>query len=124
DEIERLGMAGDTLVLMTADHGDMCGERGMWFKRTVRERSARVPLIIAGPGVPPGTRVPHNVSLLDLFPTMLDVAGVTPSTDFIHDLDGHSLAPFLRGETLPAEPFSSAPGSASAQSPAGATPRY
>src|SRR5919199_307167 len=68
-ELERLGMAGNTLVVVTADHGDMCGERGMWFKRTVREWSARVPLIAAGAGTPPGARVSQNVSLVDLFPT-------------------------------------------------------
>jgi choline-sulfatase len=71
----------------------------MWFKRTVRERSARVPLIFAGPNVAAGQRVPQTVSLVDLFPTMLDVAGLTPSTDFTHVLDGHSLAPFLAGQT-------------------------
>ena len=49
-ELERLGLAENTVVLVTADHGDMCGERGMWFKRTVREWAARVPLIARGAG--------------------------------------------------------------------------
>ncbi len=97
-ELERLGQAGDTLVIVTADHGEMCGERGMWFKRTVREWSARVPLIVAGAGVQSGQRVGQNVSLVDVFPTVLDVAGLAPAVDFPHPLDGHSLAPFLRGE--------------------------
>jgi choline-sulfatase len=63
----------------------------------VRERSARVPLIASGPQVPAGHRVPHVVSLVDLFPTILDVAGIDPVPDFTHVLDGHSLAPFLLG---------------------------
>jgi choline-sulfatase len=93
-ELERLDLAGDTLVLVTADHGDMCGERGMWFKRTVREWSARVPLIAAGAGVRP-RRVASTVSLVDLFPTVLDVAALPAPDGFRHHLDGHSLAPFF-----------------------------
>jgi choline-sulfatase len=100
-EVARLGLAGDTLVLVTADHGDMCGERGMWFKRTVREWAARVPLLAAGPGVPPGRRVRATVSLVDLFPTVLDVAGLAPPPGFPHRPDGRSLAPFLRGGDAP-----------------------
>ncbi|HVG98248.1 MAG TPA: choline-sulfatase [Chloroflexota bacterium] len=99
-ELERLDLAGDTLVLVTADHGDMCGERGMWFKRTVREWSARVPLIAAGAGVAPG-RVAATVSLVDLFPTLLDVAALPIPEGFSHPLDGHSLAPFLAGGVPP-----------------------
>ena len=97
-ELERLGQLDNTLVLVTADHGDMCGEHGMWFKRTVREWSSRVPLIVAGAGVAAGQRVAQNASLVDLFPTLLDVAGLTPAPEFPHPLDGHSLAPFLRGQ--------------------------
>jgi choline-sulfatase len=97
-ELERLGVADDTVVVVTADHGDMVGERGMWFKRTVREWSARVPLIAAGPGVAEGLRAPQNVSLVDLYPTMLDLAKVPIPAGFPHHLAGRSLAPFLRGE--------------------------
>jgi choline-sulfatase len=98
-EVERLGLSGNTVVFVTADHGDMCGERGMWFKRTVREWSARVPLIVAGPRVRRGHRIRQTVSLVDLFPTMLDVAGLPPATSFPQPLDGHTLAPGLWGET-------------------------
>ncbi|HEX2184330.1 MAG TPA: sulfatase-like hydrolase/transferase, partial [Chloroflexota bacterium] len=100
-EVERLGLAGDTLILVTSDHGDMCGERGMWFKRTVREWSARVPLLAAGAGVARGRRVGAVVSLVDLFPTLLEVAGVQAAPGFTHHLDGRSLAPFLRGGAVP-----------------------
>ena len=97
-ELERLNQADNTIILVTADHGDMCGERGMWFKRTVREWSARVPLIVAGAGIAQ-RRVAQVVSLVDLFPTMLDVAGLIQESGFPHPLDGHSLTPFLKDET-------------------------
>ncbi len=97
-ELERLGLAEQTLVLFTSDHGDMCGEHGMWFKRIHREWAVRVPLIVAGPGVRPGQRVRQNVSLVDLYPTLLDLAGIEMPETFPYHLDGHSLAPFLRGE--------------------------
>jgi len=97
-ELERLGLAEQTLVLFTSDHGDMCGEHGMWFKRIHREWAVRVPLIFAGPGVRPAQRVRQNVSLVDLYPTLLDLAGIAMPTTFPYHLDGHSLAPFLRGE--------------------------
>jgi choline-sulfatase len=100
-EVERLGLQDGTLILVTADHGDMCGEHGMWFKRTVREWSARVPLIVAGPNVAAGRRVGQAASLVDLFPTMLDVAGLSPAAGFPHLLDGHSLVGFLADQESP-----------------------
>jgi len=106
-ELERLGLWENTLVLVTADHGDMCGERGMWFKRTVREWSVRVPLIVAGGAnarLVGAWRVAQTVALVDLFPTMLDVAGLTADAAFPHPLDGHSLMPFLAGEPAPDHP--------------------
>jgi choline-sulfatase len=69
----------------------------MWFKRIHREWAVRVPLIVAGPRVASGTRVAENVSLVDLYPTLLDLAGEPLPADFPHRLDGHSLVPFLRG---------------------------
>ena len=64
-----------TAIIFVADHGEMLGERGLWFKMSFFERSARVPMIITGPGIAP-TRVATPVSLIDLLPTLLDVAGV------------------------------------------------
>ena len=97
-ELERLGVAEHTVVIFTSDHGDQLGEHGMWFKRIHREWSVRVPLIVAGAGVVQGRRVAANVSLVDLYPTILDLAGEAMQPGFPHDLDGASLAPFLRGE--------------------------
>lgn len=101
NELRRLGLAGNTVVLFTSDHGDMLGEHGMWFKRIHREWSVRVPLIVAGPGVAAGVRVRENVSLVDLYPTLLDLAGEPFPEHLPHQLDGASLAPFLCGRRPP-----------------------
>ncbi|MGH2350890.1 MAG: choline-sulfatase [Chloroflexota bacterium] len=98
-ELRRLGQAANTVVLFASDHGDMVGEHGMWFKRIHREWAVRVPLIAAGAGVAAGKRVTENVSLVDLYPTLLDLAGERMPPDFPHELDGASLAPFIKGET-------------------------
>ncbi len=71
--LEETGQLDDTIVIATSDHGDMLGDRGLWFKMSFFERSLRVPLIMAGPGVANGT-VGNVCSLLDLLPTMLDIA--------------------------------------------------
>src|SRR5690606_10982039 len=65
DVLERTRMADDTVVVFCSDHGDMLGERGLWFKMSFYEGSARVPLMIAGPGITPGL-VATPVSLLDV----------------------------------------------------------
>ncbi len=71
--LEETGQLDDTVVIATSDHGDMLGERGLWFKMSFFEQSLRVPFIMAGPGVA-NTTVPNACSLLDLFPTLLDIA--------------------------------------------------
>jgi choline-sulfatase len=95
DSLARTRMLEDTVVFFCADHGDMLGERGLWFKMNFFEGSARVPLMVAGPGVPAGT---HSapVSNLDLAPTLCDLAGV-PRRDVAPWLDGESLAPVMSG---------------------------
>ena len=74
--LETLGLAENTVVLITSDHGDMLGEKGLWFKMSPYEQSARVPLILRGPDelVPRG-RFANPVSLLDLLPTLVELSG-------------------------------------------------
>ena len=72
--LEETGRLDDTVVIFTSDHGDMLGDRGAWFKMSFFERSARVPLIMAGPDISNGA-VPNACSLLDMVPTLLDIAG-------------------------------------------------
>ncbi len=75
DVVERCGMAEDTIVVFTSDHGDMLGERGLWFKMSFFDGSARVPLMIAAPQLRAG-RVDAPVSTLDVLPTLADLAGI------------------------------------------------
>jgi choline-sulfatase len=85
------GLARDTIVLFTADHGDMLGERGLWYKMTFFEGAARVPLMIHAPGMVPAGRVAPPVSLVDLLPTLVEVAGDGAPPDPVEPLDGASL---------------------------------
>lgn len=73
-ELERFAQLENTVVIFLSDHGDMMGEHGMFFKRTFREWSARVPLLFAGPKITQGDRVSAPVSLVDVFPTILALA--------------------------------------------------
>ena len=97
--LEETGRADNTLVVVTSDHGDMLGDRGSFFKFSFFERSVRVPLIMAGPGV--ANRSVANVcSLLDLLPTLLDVAtggGAWPELGA--PIDGRSLWEAAAGGT-------------------------
>jgi choline-sulfatase len=95
DTLERTRMAGDTVVVFCSDHGEMLGERGLWFKMSFFEGSARVPLMIAGAGVPAGL-VATPVSNLDICPTLCDIAGVDMSA-VMPWTDGQSLLPLTKG---------------------------
>ncbi|MQA02989.1 MAG: choline-sulfatase [Streptosporangiales bacterium] len=93
DALDDSGLADDTIVVLTSDHGEMLGERGLWYKMSFYEHSARVPLMIRVPGRTP-RRVEAPVSLLDLAPTVVDLSGVTPDR---LDVDGMTLAPLVDG---------------------------
>jgi choline-sulfatase len=100
DVLRETGQLDDTVVVLTSDHGDMLGERGLWYKMSFFEGSARVPLIVSGPGVGP-RRVSTPVSTMDLLPTLVELASVEGDEhplSLIGPLDGQSLAPLLRGE--------------------------
>jgi choline-sulfatase len=89
------GQTENTIVLFTSDHGDMLGERGLWYKMNFFEHACRVPLIVAGPGIAAGRNKDH-VSLLDLVPTFNELAnGPAIDASFV---DGTSLVPSLYGE--------------------------
>ncbi len=92
--LSRHGMVDDTVIVFTADHGDMLGERGLWYKMSFFEHSARVPLILYAPGRLPAAGVDVHVSLLDLAPTLLDLAGV----DVPEAMTGDSLLALIGGD--------------------------
>jgi choline-sulfatase len=92
------GLKRDTIVVLTADHGEMLGERGLWYKMTFFEASARVPLIIRAPGrLAPG-RVGEPVSLLDLAPTLIALCDQPGAGEPWADTDGVSLMAPLTGQ--------------------------
>ncbi len=99
--LEETGALDNTIVIVTADHGDMLGERGLWYKMNFFEHSARVPLVMAGPGIARGT-AGNACSLVDILPTLLDIAGGGES-DLGEPVDGRSLMPLARGETDPVD---------------------
>ena len=85
----------EAVVVFTSDHGDMLGEGGLWFKMSFREGAARVPLMVAAPGLAPG-RVAAPVSTLDLCPTLCDLAGVGMA-EVSPWVDGETLLPLAEG---------------------------
>lgn len=95
--LERTRMLDDTIVLFCSDHGDMLGERGLWFKMSFFEGSARVPLMIAGKGIAAG-RIDAPVSNLDVTPTLCTLAGIDIEA-IMPWTDGQSLKPLLDGGT-------------------------
>jgi choline-sulfatase len=86
----------EAVIVFVSDHGDMLGERGLWFKMTFFEGSARVPLMICAPGLNPGV-IGHPVSTLDVMPTLCDLAGVALD-DIRPWTDGTSLLPLATGQ--------------------------
>ena len=85
----------EAIVLFVADHGDMLGERGLWFKMSFFEGSARVPMMLSAPGLDPG-RVDTPVSTIDVCPTLCELAGVS-MTDVMPWTAGRSLVPVAGG---------------------------
>ncbi|MDJ0943047.1 MAG: choline-sulfatase [Kiloniellales bacterium] len=96
ETLEAAGLAEDCVVVFTADHGDMLGERGLWYKMCFYEWAARVPLILAAPERFAPRRVARPVSLIDLFPTFRDLGGLD-DLELPEDLPGNSLLPLLDG---------------------------
>ncbi len=96
DVLEKTGLADNTIVIFTSDHGDMQGERGMWFKQHFFERAVQIPFIVSAPGRFASARVSENISLIDLVPTLVDLA--KPGFDDVAEpLDGTSLVEALDG---------------------------
>lgn len=96
DALRLVGQDPDEwIIVYTSDHGEMLGEHGIWEKQKFFEGSARVPLIIRYPRMfPGGTVVDENVSLLDLFATLADLAGLPIPPG----LDSRSLVPLMQGD--------------------------
>jgi len=99
EALDRFGLADNTIIVFLSDHGDMLGHRGMVQKRVFYEHSSRIPLIVKFPKNfqmgKSGIRCTDPVSIVDVMPTMLEMAGINK----YQPMDGRSLMPQLKGES-------------------------
>ncbi|MCB1206215.1 MAG: sulfatase [Verrucomicrobiae bacterium] len=96
EALEKEGMLENTIVVVWGDHGWHLGEKEITGKNTLWDRGTKVPLIFAGPGVTAGQRCTQPAELLDIYPTLVELAGLTPRSD----LEGISLSPQLRDASM------------------------
>ena len=97
--LEKTGLSDKTRVIFFSDHGDNMGARGIWGKSTMHEESAGIPLIMAGPDIPQNKVVSTPVSLVDLFPTVLENAGLE-ILESDADLPGTSLISIAKSSDM------------------------
>ena len=97
-QLSASGLEESTVVVFFSDHGFALGERGQWGKRSLFESDARVPLIFADPRYPSahGSRTPALAELVDVFPTLTELAGVAPPHALVPPLSGVSQAAVVR----------------------------
>ncbi len=93
--LEETGLAENTVVILTSDHGEMLGERGLWYKMSMFEWSARVPLVIHCPKLFKGAQVSNAVSHVDILPTLCGIAalGGEKPPEFMQTVNGRNLLP-------------------------------
>jgi choline-sulfatase len=99
EAVEAAGLTDRTVIVFFSDHGWHLGEKAITGKNTLWDRSTRVPLIFAGPGIARGVVCERPAELLDLYPTLAELSGSPPKPG----LEGHSLAPQLRDAQAPRE---------------------
>jgi len=96
DKLEEKGILNNTIIVLWGDHGYHLGDHTLWCKHSNFQQATRIPMMVVGPGVPKNTQINQPVELLDLFPTIFDLAGVPiPS-----QAEGKSLTPLFSGKDL------------------------
>ena len=103
--LQAAGLAGDTRIVYSTDHGEMLGEHGLWWKSAMYESSVAVPLIVAGPDVPAGKVSGTNAMLVDVFPSILEAVGARAASED-RNLPGRSLWALAREADQPRTAFS------------------
>ena len=99
DVLQKTGLAENTVVIFTSDHGEMMGERGMWYKQHFFEWASKVPFIVWAPNRFKPARVHENISLIDMMPTFLDLAADGRFDNYSAPCQGTSLVAALNGNT-------------------------
>ncbi len=103
EAVDNSPLKDNTIIVLTSDHGWGMGEKDYLYKNALWQESTQVPLIVRAPGMArAGARVDHPVSLIDLYPTLIDLCvltGDTQKNDKGRAIDGHSLKPFLKDPT-------------------------
>ncbi|HBJ37459.1 MAG TPA: choline-sulfatase, partial [Planctomycetaceae bacterium] len=97
--LEEAGIADNTIIVIWGDHGWHLGEKDITGKNTLWDRSTRIPLVFAGPGITHGGRCQQPAELLDIYPTLIDLCNLPPRDD----LEGLSLLPQLQDADQPRE---------------------
>ncbi len=95
--LAELGLAENTIIILWGDHGWHLGDHGIWCKHTNYEQAARIPLLVAAPGVKAGSRSGSLVETVDIYPTLCELAGLPAPAG----LDGRSFVPTLRDPAAP-----------------------
>ena len=95
DELDRLELAENTIIVLWGDHGYHLGDHGMWTKHTNYEQANRIPIVIAAPGVGKAGSSTSLVETVDIYPTLVELAGLPPP-ESEQPLDGKSLVPILK----------------------------
>jgi choline-sulfatase len=110
-KLEETGLAHNTRIVFTSDHGEMAGQQGMWYKSYMYEGSAGIPFIVSGPDLPKGAVSDEPMSLVDCFPTIVEAVGCRLTNEDV-TLPGISLFEFmLRGHSMQRTVFSEYHGS-------------
>ncbi|MFT6915902.1 MAG: choline-sulfatase [Motiliproteus sp.] len=95
--LKDTGLSENTIVVFSGDHGDMLGERGLWYKMSYFEWSTRVPMVVCSPKHFDAKRVKESISTMDLLPTFAELANKGVAPEYAMPIDGRSLMPHLTG---------------------------